>query len=362
LEYNSLSRLSNINTIIVLHSGKIAFIDDSLKPILAVKEDISKIDADQEKIYTWRQNNTDIIVSLILKNQELTISDLKVDIWDDKIFVSIQKPTQIILLNGELHGLIDSVNSKFEIIDGNRLEIKLVKIDKFSWTEVLKGDTNGKYIPDSDILKMASESLMEFTSEKEVTETFNSRPVFNAESIEDCDIVSTESLSLSWLEFETHQVARSVDFGGHQFLFASRISTEEPPNICLRYDVDGLLYRIPSDPLQKRSNEFESAHWATFNAFGYVEAAKESRRIVSCSPSAKYAVIVDQRRNVYVYWREVESELRNRHSGEKSLKISRQSLLTVDSGQHILGLIVLDNYIFVLTDMALYAFTLLLAQ
>lgn len=81
-----------------------------------------------------------------------------------------------------------------------------------------------------------------------------------------------------------------VEFGGHQYLFNVKINEDELPYIVMRYDVDGLLWKIPANPLQAQSSNVTTAHCKTFDAFGYVEAAKESRRLVSCSPSANYAV------------------------------------------------------------------------
>uniref|UniRef100_A0A1I8FE56 Peptidase_S9 domain-containing protein n=1 Tax=Macrostomum lignano TaxID=282301 RepID=A0A1I8FE56_9PLAT len=114
--------------------------------------------------------------------------------------------------------------------------------------------------------------------------------------LEDCDLPEAggdgdgglETGALVWIDGEAKRV----------WLFATRVTPSEPPYVCLRRDVDGLLWR-PDFSGGDASSIWQ--HVTTFHAFGYVRASKTDAKFVSCAPSFGYAAICDCYRHVYVY-------------------------------------------------------------
>uniref|UniRef100_A0A915JVW7 NudC domain-containing protein 1 n=1 Tax=Romanomermis culicivorax TaxID=13658 RepID=A0A915JVW7_ROMCU len=352
VEFSSLSRSDKLpNLICLLTSGDVEFFYDSQRPVVTAANNVST------KIYTWRQTNDRIFVEVAINSK----IEPKVDIERKSIRI-FDSESQI--LNGELFDEICEKNSKWSFdIATKKLVIEMVKLEADNhWTEFIIGDTNGEYLADKNSVAQMGDTMMDFTTDQEVkADPFTSRPAFNAEDIEECDMGCMDSLSFNWLDANEHKIIHSVDLGGHQWLFSAKY--EDPsaaPSICLRYDVDGILWRAPSDPFAD-SPSF-SAHFLTFDAFGYVVAGKEARRLVGCSPRAVYCAIADSHRNIYVYWRPNKLQgqmLKNRKTGQNVQTVCKQNLLTVDAGdQEILGMITLDDHLLILTDSQLTVFVM----
>jgi len=247
--------------------------------------------------------------------------------------------------------------------------------------------------------------------ESVVQEPFNSRSVFNPEDIEECDLPSSDSLTLSWVDSDAHRIIRSVT---DLFDFYRQRCTKTWPSCHA-----GGLWR-PAVPAERaRRAGRAAAHRAALRR-RRAAVARERRRgargggrrgggggaeralghagrlrlrrggqgvaapgVVQsvsqlCGESGGGAggafadgcrsaqVIADQHRNVFVYWRAAAAagaELRNRRAGGDSQRVplARQSLIALDAAQHILGLMALDRVLFVLTDTQLHAFVLLAA-
>lgn len=229
------------------------------------------------------------------------------------------------------------------------------------WTEVVIGDSLGEYIPEPDLLQTAAEQLEKFTSDTKATES-----AANTEQLEECD--SASELCLTWLDGETHTVLVQVynsdvsgwflhlwhalfkaDFGGHQWLFAVPLNAIEPPYICLRHDVDGILWRISNNPLTDVNAC--GSHFATFDAFGYVHAGKQSRKFATCSTDCSYTIICDCNKHAFVYWCQsaIDTCLRNRKTGKVVSHISKQQLISLNGDEDILGVVALPKCLLLLT-------------
>ena len=79
-----------------------------------------------------------------------------------------------------------------------------------------------------------------------------------------------------------------------QILFTQQLDYNLPITLCVREDVDGILYDFTHPPIK---------HQYTFDAFGYIQAGKASRRFTLCSPDGSMAAVVDKRNHAYIYYK-----------------------------------------------------------
>uniref|UniRef100_A0A1I7X5B8 SAM-dependent MTase TRM10-type domain-containing protein n=1 Tax=Heterorhabditis bacteriophora TaxID=37862 RepID=A0A1I7X5B8_HETBA len=220
---------------------------------------------------------------------------------------------EIVLLDGTLGGVAQPDESTWIITDRNTLEVTIFKHDSsVKWEELVVGDKRGRHEIDPDIIAKASELLERFTSENKALGASGTQENFNSSQLEECDIADDELSSIYWLHGDKQLVTKQVgnqfclnnhncniyhyiscgiaqylakmcvfsfeeeenspfivmsvcfqcDVTGHQLLFVSRSHPNETARICLRLDVDGLLWTIDGEV---------PVHQTTFNAFGYVQ-------------------------------------------------------------------------------------------
>lgn len=152
-----------------------------------------------------------------------------------------------------------------------------------------------------------------------------------------------------------------VSLSSHQFLFNAQTHPDKPPCICLRHDVDGLLWQ---PDLSTKEHTSPWYHTATYNALGYVQASKMDRKYSSCPANCSYAVICDSTRHVYVYRQPtpISTPLRNRKSGRVVGQIAKQQLISLESIDDILGIACADERVYVLTTNKLYIIRVTLTQ
>ena len=116
-------------------------------------------------------------------------------------------------------------------------------------------------------------------------------------------------------------------------LFSTLTRKDGVPHICLRYDVDGIVWQ----PSRERTAFW--VHVFTLDGFGYVLASKPEHKYVGCGPNFEYAVITDCKSNLYVY------ECR-----EGAAKTRTQFVASFNDCEEILGCVVGKSMIYVLTD------------
>lgn len=147
--------------------------------------------------------------------------------------------------------------------------------------------------------------------------------------------------------------------GGHQWLFTRQIKPENLPAICLRHDVDGILWQPKNVFHEDELEHFKVEHVATFSALGYVQASKQDKKFTFCSPNFTFSVISDCTRHVYLYCQpenlHSNCELRNRKTGESVAHIAKQYVISLEDCDKILGMQVSKKCIFVLSKDMLYA-------
>lgn len=121
----------------------------------------------------------------------------------------------------------------------------------------------------------------------------------------------------------------------------------QPPALAVRHDVDVCVYQ----PTLTANSEWRLSHKGTLNAFGYVQASKQQKKYMKCSPDMSYAIICEAHRHVFVYKSVYgsASNLKNRKSGKVS--IGQQQLFTMEGGtDEIVGLLVENDVTLLLTE------------
>lgn len=128
----------------------------------------------------------------------------------------------------------------------------------------------------------------------------------------------------------------------HQWIFNAVLNRHLPPAFCIRHDVDALLWQ-PKAQANTEANDYWT-HVGTFNALGYVQAAKQDRKFSTCAPNMSFATLCDCTRHVYVY-----------QQPEKGVKHATQYVVTLgESENEILGLQASNDRVFVLTKQSLH--------
>ena len=120
-----------------------------------------------------------------------------------------------------------------------------------------------------------------------------------------------------------------MPLAGRQFLFSSPSRTQNPPVICLKHDVDAVLWQPQAPPFNGTSPCLSWAHIGTFNALAYVQAARQDKKFTACPPNMRFATLCDCSRHVFVYMQPEEGV-----KGNTAL----QYVTTMQSAEDILGL------------------------
>ncbi|OQR81132.1 hypothetical protein ACHHYP_16728 [Achlya hypogyna] len=91
---------------------------------------------------------------------------------------------------------------------------------------------------------------------------------------------------------------RAIDCRSYHFLGASAAPLQTPAHptkrLLFQYDVHGAVFRVELDTLAL-------VHEATFQAFAYVQASKEQKKLLLFHPSASLAAVAEFEKRVFVY-------------------------------------------------------------
>lgn len=142
----------------------------------------------------------------------------------------------------------------------------------------------------------------------------------------------------------THLTTHRTIIGGTPPLFSLVLQPNKSPAIVTRYDVDGIVWTFKSNP------EWNFQHEGTLNAFGYVQASKQQKKFMSCSPDLSYTVICEPERHVFLYKNRYDnaSQLRNRNGVKSS--IGQQKLIVLENTGEVLGMIVENEFTLFVTE------------
>lgn len=340
----------NGDAVCIVAQNEFKFFFDSDGIIQNSQETAEKV-PEQPK-YTYIQTPEDITV--FFRVPETTKkADIQVNFCSMQMEVLLQGKC---VLSGNLANCIDVSGSTW-ILDGEKLEVILLKAEVgLMWQELVKGDKQGEELMDRSLIDEIHARLAHLTSETEATPS--DRIPFNLGQLEECDL-SNEPLTFQRIDGNNHQETHKINMGGHQWLFTRQIGPEELPAICLRHDVDGILWQPKNVFNEGELEHFKVEHVATFSALGYVQASKQDKKFTSCSPDFSYSAISDCARHIYMYFQpenlHSNFELRNRKTGESIAHIAKQYVISLEDCDKILGMQLSKECIFVLSKDLLYA-------
>ncbi|XP_058821774.1 nudC domain-containing protein 1 [Topomyia yanbarensis] len=173
-------------------------------------------------------------------------------------------------------------------------------------------------------------------------------PVSNlASQLEDCDFGITgqdAEYTIERLSLASHETTHKVFLGSNAPLFTVCLRPGFPAALALRHDVDACLW------LQQAGTDWSLRHEGTLHAFGYVQASKQQRKFLTCSPDLDYAVICEAERHVFIYKASygTASGLRNRNGPQ--VTIGQQQLVALEGSGEILGICCENDYTVLLTE------------
>ncbi|CAG8488435.1 1963_t:CDS:2, partial [Cetraspora pellucida] len=117
-----------------------------------------------------------------------------------------------------------------------------------------------------------------------------------------------------WVDIDG-KIGAKTSAGGHEFIsrqFEIEISDKQKlisdvspmPSVCLRSDVDGLVYTIsrPSERSEPNASSLVMEHSTTFNAFAFVQASKREKNFVFHDPDNRFVMILEGKHHAFVYW------------------------------------------------------------
>ncbi|VDM07384.1 unnamed protein product [Wuchereria bancrofti] len=347
-------------SLIVISTGDLSFCGDGLNASdNTVPEMERKYGAETAKLakkkYAWSQTATDV-TAVFTYDEIISKKDVLLSLSATSVHLSVK---DVVLIGGILGGSVDPTSSTYTI-DDNKLELFLVKSGGLTnWSELVLGDDQGVYEVDPESLNIVSKMLERFTSESEVLGSSGVERNFNTEQMEDCDISTDDICKIRWLNCASQKLSYESDITTHNILFSVCLDSG-PCFLCIRMDVDGILWKFTEESRKVQ-------HYATFNAFGYVQASKTQRKFSSCPIDCSYAVIVEAKRHAFVYWQPsaITSDLRNRKTGRRIGGVAKQQLISLSKpsefcdanavSENIVGIHADNEFLFILTTTDIFA-------
>ena len=180
--------------------------------------------------------------------------------------------------------------------------------------------------------------------------------------MEECDGMTDDAskenndIMLRRFDGQTLKCTHKCFINDNRFLMDIRLSESESLGLCLRHDVDGVVW-------QPRQVTNESSVWMThehtFQAFGYVQASKQEAKFRLAPPDSSYVCVVDARKHVFVYKQssdKVQGLLRNRKTGQVTSHVSKQYLISLDVDDEVYGAYAANDFLLVLLRENCYVF------
>ncbi|XP_060079821.1 nudC domain-containing protein 1-like [Ylistrum balloti] len=333
------------SSIIISAAAEYKFVSDSSKPVQEDTEQVLLNRQNDAPEYTWHQGSEEICAMFTVP-EGVKKGDIYMTLKSEYIDIGIKNGKA--LLKGQLHRRVD-VDASTWTISGQRIELTLCKTDLEAWPVIVQGDERGEMTVDEGLISQIHERLSHLTSDQlnPAAEMTEGQP-YNAQQLEDCDAFPEDSSLLHRINGNTHRTVSKTNLGSHQWLFNARLSRDQPPVLCLRHDVDGLLWQ-PENVVKEQITPWK--HVSTFNAFGYVQASKQQRKYSICPPGSSYVAVCDCIRHVYIYRQPapITSPVRNRKTGRQVNSVAKQQVISLESVDNILGIQATDEKLFVIT-------------
>ncbi|KAG0264098.1 hypothetical protein BG011_007493 [Mortierella polycephala] len=310
-----------------------------------------------EPPYIWNQTETDITICFSLpKGTTKHAIQCKFSRQDIQLQVNLSQSTEQMVRAPQLDNmpLFDQINPDdcFWTLESaiGVLTLSLEKKHaKTRWTQVFAEDVDTTPVEetvDPSVFAEYKAALEKYTSEQANAGPGRESTIYPSiaqDAQEDID-EEGEEIKFSWIQaIEGADIVRATTIGtGHDWIgqafpsFEQYQDVDEPfrkPTVCLKHDVDGLVYSIQHTPgsvpslstVQRADGIMKFMHVSTFDALAFVQASKREKRFVMHDPQGRFAVIVESSRNVYIYW----------HTADMKLKQERQTVVDVSKGQQV---------------------------
>ncbi|CAB1428381.1 unnamed protein product [Pleuronectes platessa] len=302
-----------------------------------------------DPIYFWQQTGEDITVC-VRTPEGLSREEVEFQLTPDNISIGVRGFPP--LLGGQMFASVDPEASAWIIKEDRSLEVTLQKRSEGPmWPELVLGDSRGEYVVSDEQAALIHERLTHLTSENLNANPDVDKPPCNNQELEDCDVVPEDSSSLTHFDAESLKPTQVVNLGSNQYLFTVDVNPSEMPCLCLRHDVDALLWQPRPD---RPDHMWE--HIATFNALGYVQASKREKKFSTCAPDFSYASLCECLRRAMIYRQPapVDTVLFNRKQGRQIGQVAKQQVASLDSDKPILGFRATNERLFILTAANLF--------
>eukprot|EP00057_Strongylocentrotus_purpuratus_P012853 XP_011667327.1 PREDICTED: nudC domain-containing protein 1 isoform X2 [Strongylocentrotus purpuratus] len=339
----------------VASEADFVIISDSLYPVKTEVNDETEKEEEETPLplFTWTQTGEDVILTFIVP-ETVSKPDIHMVMEADRIDISIKNGKE--LLSGALYRLVDIACCTWTL-EKRKLDVMLAKENEgFMWTEVVVGNTRGEYVADPDQARLIHERLAHLTSDAlgpDPSGNIGGQPGISPQDLEECDMNVENEVCIYRIDGHKHTISHKTCISSYQRIFKAPLQPSHPPCICLRHDVDGVVWQ-PRPTTAESPSPWQ--HEATFNALGYVQASKRNCKFASCSPDTSYCVLCDCSKHGYIYRQpaDIPSPLRNRKSGRVVGQIAKQQVISLDAIDDILGLQATNERLFILTTKKMY--------
>lgn len=154
------------------------------------------------------------------------------------------------------------------------------------------------------------------------------------------------------MEVSSHKITHKSNLGSNNpALFTLCLRAGNPLAFGLRSDVDACVWLPHIQTNAANEVSLIAKHEGTINAFGYIQASKQQKKFMHCSPDMNYAIICEPHRHIFVYKSvyATASGLKNRNSSTK-ISIGQQKLITMDESDEVLGVVCQNECTILLTQ------------
>nr|XP_057903283.1 nudC domain-containing protein 1 [Doryrhamphus excisus] len=320
------------------------------RPVKQPATEAMEVEETTDPFYYWQQTAEDITASVRMP-EGINKEAVHFRLMADNISVGVQGLAP--LLEGQLYASVDPEASTWIFKEDKSLEVTLQKhTEGPMWPELVIGDRRGEHVMNDEQAALIHERLTHLTSEDlHSAKPDRDEPACNPQELEDCDGFPEDTSSLTHFDGESLKPTQVVNLGSHQYLFTVEVHPAQMPCLCLRHDVDALLWQPRPD---QPADMWE--HVATFNALGYVQASKRDKKFATCAPNFSYASLCECLRRAFIYRQPspVDGVLFNRKQGRQVGQVAKQQVASLDSDKSILGFRASNERLYVLTAAHLF--------
>ncbi|ORX92570.1 hypothetical protein K493DRAFT_338731 [Basidiobolus meristosporus CBS 931.73] len=290
--------------------------------------------------YIWTQTSEDVTVCFKLP-LPTSKNEILCSIQKEALSLKVLSSSTPSYENARFFDHIVPYESLWTIEDNHLLTLHLQKGNqKTRWSHVFEVDDGVAETLDPNEFAEIKERLEKYTSQEKAQYPIQ-QPIGN-----ETEAIDYEGLAITFSRVNLYgKISHISVAAGHEWLCSS-FPFQNDANamlpVCLRYDVDGLVYRFhaPSE-----SGHFQIEHCASFDALGFVQASKRNKRFMYFDTDCRFAIIAESKKNVYLY----------RRGLEVGAKYSEQSIIDLGNHEDILGIQMSGKSgLFVLTENHLY--------